>query len=166
MITVSQESWVALAAIGAFAIALFGYLRNISKDLKAEIGKVDDKVDKTRTELVSAIAATRTELKGDIATLDDTIQNTRTELKGDIATLDDKVDKTRTELFSAIGATRTELKGDIASLDDTIQKTRTELVSALTGGFAKVEARLIALEQRTYDISTRLPAAPASTSTP
>ena len=97
-----------LAAIGAFAIALFGYLRNISKDLKAEIGKVDDTLDKTRT----------------------------------------------------------ELKGDIASLDDTIQKTRTELVSALTGGFAKVEARLIALEQRTYDISTRLPAAPASTSTP
>ena len=90
MITVSQESWVTLAAIGAFAIALFGYLRNISKDLKAEIGKVDD----------------------------------------------------------------------------TIGKTRTELVSALTGGFAKVEARLIALEQRTYDISTRLPAAPASTSTP
>ena len=104
----SQESWVTLAAIGAFAIALFGYLRNISKDLKAEIGKVDDTLDKTRT----------------------------------------------------------ELKGDIASLDDTIQKTRTELVSALTGGFAKVEARLIALEQRTYDISTRLPAAPASTSTP
>ena len=108
MITVSQESWVALAAIGAFAIALFGYLRNISKDLKAEIGNLDNKVDKTRT----------------------------------------------------------ELKGDIASLDDTIQKTRTEFVGALAGGFAKVEARLIALEQRTYDISTRLPAAPASTSTP
>ena len=137
MITVSQESWVALAAIGAFAIALFGYLRNISKDLKAEIGNLDDKVDKTRTEL-----------------------------KGDIASLDDKLDKTRTELFSAFGATRTELKGDIASLDDTIQKTRTEFVGALAGGFAKVEARLIALEQRTYDISTRLPAAPASTSTP
>ena len=34
------------------------------------------------------------------------------------------------------------------------------------GGFAKVETRLIALEQRTYDFSTRLPAAPASTSTP
>ena len=80
MITVSQESWVALAAIGAFAIALFGYLRNISKDLKAEIGKVDDKVDKTRTELVSVIGATRTELKGNIANLDDTIQKTRTEL--------------------------------------------------------------------------------------
>ena len=137
MITVSQESWVALAAIGAFAIALFGYLRNISKDLKAEIGKVDDKVDKTRTELT-----------------------------GNIANLDDTIGKTRTELVSAIGATRTELKGDIANLDDTIGKTRTELVSALTGGFAKVEARLIALEQRTYDISTRLPAAPASTSTP
>ena len=101
MITVSQESWVSLAAIGAFAIALFGYLRNISKDLKTEIG-----------------------------------------------------------------TTRTELKGDIASLDDKLDKTRTELVGALTGGFAKVETRLIALEQRTYDISTRLPAAPASTSTP
>ena len=40
-------------AIGAFAIALFGYLRNVSRDLKAETGKVDDMVDKTRTELVS-----------------------------------------------------------------------------------------------------------------
>ena len=91
---------------------------------------------------------------------------TRTELKGDIANLDDTIQKTRTELVSVISATRTELKGDIANLDDTIQKTRTELVSVITGGFAKVEARLIALEQRTYDISTRLPAAPASTSTP
>ena len=130
MITVSQESWVSLAAIGAFAIALFGYLRNISKDLKTEIG------------------------------------TTRTELKGDIASLDDKLDKTRTELKGDIGAIRTELKGDIASLDDKLDKTRAELVGALTGGFAKVEARLINLEQRTYDISTRLPAAPASTSTP
>ena len=37
MITVSQESWVTLAAIGAFAIALFGYLRSISRDLKGDI---------------------------------------------------------------------------------------------------------------------------------
>ena len=128
MITVSQESWVSLATLGAFAIALFGYLRNISRDLTIAIRKVGDNVDRTRTELKSALAGF-----GD---------------KGDIAGLDVKLDKTRTELVSALGATRTELKGDI------------------TGGFAKVEARLIALEQRTYDISTRLPAAPASTSTP
>ena len=117
MITLSQESWVSLSALGVFAIALFGYLRNISRDLTIAIRKVGDNFDRTRTEL-----------KSDIASFGD---------KGDIASLDVKLDKTRTEL-----------KGDI------------------TGGFAKVEARLIALEQRTYDISTRLPAAPASTSTP
>ena len=54
----SQESWVTLGAIGVFAIALFGYLRNISRDLKAEIGKADDKFGKTRTELVSVFGAT------------------------------------------------------------------------------------------------------------
>ena len=122
----SQESWVSLAALGAFAIALFGYLRKISKDLKTAIGKVGDNIDRTRTEL-----------KSDIASFGD---------KGDIAGLDDK--------------------GDIAGLDDKLDKTRTELVDVITGGFAKVESRLINLEQRTYDISTRLPAAPASTSTP
>ena len=36
MITASQESWVALGAIGGFAVALFGYLRNISRDLKGD----------------------------------------------------------------------------------------------------------------------------------
>ena len=122
----SQESWVSLATLGAFAIALFGYLRNISRDLTIAIRKVGDNIDRTRTEL-----------KSDIASFGD---------KGDIAGLDDK--------------------GDIAGLDDKLDKTRTELVDVITGGFAKVESRLINLEQRTYDISTRLPAAPASTSTP
>ena len=60
----SQESWVSLAALGAFAIALFGYLRNISKDLKTAIGSLDDNVDKTRAELVGVISGTRAELVG------------------------------------------------------------------------------------------------------
>ena len=63
-------------------MALFGYLRNISKDLKTAIGSLDDNVDKTRAELVGVISGTRAELKGDIASLCDMVDKTRTELVG------------------------------------------------------------------------------------
>lgn len=59
----------------------------------------------------------------------------RTELKGDIAGL-------RTEVKGDIAGLRTELKGDLHRIDD----------------------RLTTLENRTYDISTRLPPARASAS--
>ena len=116
----SQESWVALAAIGAFAIALFGYLSNISKDLKTAIGKVDDKVDKTRAELVGVISGTRTELVG-------VISGTRTELKGDIASLDDKVDKTRTELVGALTGGFAKVEARLIALEQRTYDISTRL---------------------------------------
>jgi hypothetical protein len=71
-------------------------------------------------------------LKADIAGL-------RTELKGDIAGL-------RTELKGDIAGLRAELKGDIAGL-------RAEMKAEFGG----VESRLNGLDQRTFELSTRLP---------
>lgn len=47
-------------------------------------------------------------------------------------------------------------------LDAKIEGVRDELRAELRDGFAKNEARLITLEQRTYDLSLRLPPAPTA----
>ncbi len=104
---VEQQTWMTLLGVAGFALALFGYLAAMKRELRADIGGL------------------RAELKGDNAEL-------RTELKGDIAEL-------RTELKSDISQLRTEIRGDLA----------------------KVDSRLTTLEQRTFDLSTRLPPAPA-----
>jgi septal ring factor EnvC (AmiA/AmiB activator) len=67
-------------------------------DLKAEIAATRTEIAATRSDLKAEIAATRTELAA-----------TRTELKADIAVL-------RTEFKSEIAATRIELKNDIELL--------------------------------------------------
>ena len=57
---------------------------------------------------------------------------------------------TRKELKTEIAGLRTELKGDIARLD-----------ARMDAGFGRVETRLTTLEQRTYELSMRLPPLPA-----
>jgi len=150
---VDQQMWTTLAGLASLVLVLLGYLGAMKRDLIAAIGKVeyrlDTKIDGARTELKTDIAAldtkidgARTELKTDIAALDTKIDGARTELKTDIAALDTKTDGMRTELRNEIAASHIDLKTDIG----------------------KVEDRLTAIESRTYDISTRLPPAPASTS--
>lgn len=117
MIVVEQQTWMAFLGVAGFFLALMGYLANMKRDLKSDIGRV-------RTDL----GDTRRELKADIA-------DTRRELKAEIA-------DTRTELKAEISDTRTDLKADIRRLD----------------------SRLVTLENRTYDISARLPPAPATSS--
>jgi len=63
----------------------------------------------------------------------------RAEISGCRSELKDEIATTRVELKDEITITRTELKADIARLD----------------------GRLTTIEQRTYDLSTRLPPAPA-----
>ncbi len=65
--------------------------------------------------------------------------------------LRDDISKLRTELKDDTAQLRTELKDDTAQL-------RTELRADL----GSIDARLISLENRTYDISSRLPAAPVT----
>lgn len=76
------------------------------------------------------------------------IVNVRTDLKSDIAQVDHRVRDFRAELKGDIADLRTELKEDIADLKTDI---------------GRVDSRLTTLENRTYDISARLPPAPAST---
>ena len=86
--------------------------------------------------LSGELAATRSELRVEIA-------DTRTELKQMISGTD-------TRLSGEIGSLRTELKSDIAEFR---REVRDE--------FSKLDGRITTLEQRSYDLSTRLPPAPA-----
>jgi hypothetical protein len=114
VIVVEQDTWVTLLGFAGFAVALFGYLGAIRRDLRFEIGAC-------RSELKAEIGAFRSELKAEIRQVSDELRGTDGRLSGQIADL------------------RREMKGE----------------------FAKVDARLTTLEQRTYDLSTRLPARPA-----
>lgn len=87
--------------------------------------------------MITYLTAMKRDLKAEIG-------SSRAELKADIGSL-------RTELKTEIADTRTELKADIASVRDDLKAE-----------IARVEIRLISLENRTYDISTRLPAAPSA----
>lgn len=139
MITVDQETWMTLLGCSSFAIVLLGYLATMKRDVLAAVGgvesRLDAKIDTTRADLGALdnkIYGLRTELKADNHDL-------RTELKADLGALDNKVDGLRTELKRDIRASYTDLKTELGKVGD----------------------RLTAIESRTYDISTRLPPAPA-----
>jgi hypothetical protein len=92
------------------------------------------RIDSHRNELEAHIADARSDLKSEV-------RATRTELKGDIA-------QTRAELTAEGKATRTELSTFIA-----------DLRSEMKAEFGRMDSRLQTIEQRTYDLSTRLPTA-------
>lgn len=79
----------------------------------------------------------------------------------------------RSDLVAAIGGVRTDMGGwqadlgsDITGLRDELKadigELRTELRGELREGLGRIDARLTTIEQRTYDLSTRLPPAPAA----
>ena len=67
----------------------------------------------------------------------------------------------RTELRAEISGCRSELKGEMAGMRSELKGDIAELRREMKLEFAKVDGRLTTLEQRTYDLSTRLPPAPA-----
>lgn len=77
------------------------------------------------------------------------LDGTRVELKADIGALSARLDDTRAELKGDIAGLRTELKGDIGRLDARMEQ-----------GFGRVESRLNGLDQRAFELSTRLPPLP------
>jgi hypothetical protein len=136
VIEVELESLVNLAALAGFALMLFGYLHTMKRDLRAEI------------------AACRSGLKGDNASL-------RTELNGEIGAC-------RSELRTEIAACRSELKTEIndcrSELKTEINDCRSDLkadIADVKADIGRLDGRLTTIEQRTYDLSTRLPPAPA-----
>lgn len=60
---VEQQTWMTLLGVAGFSLALLGYLANMKRELKSEIGGV-------RTELKAEITYTRVDLKADIGRLD------------------------------------------------------------------------------------------------
>ncbi len=133
-------------------LAIIGFSARSSRRLEVQIEALAQKVDHhremARSDLVAAIGGVRTDMGGWQADLGSDITGLRDELKADIGEL-------RTELKADIGELRTELKADVGEL-------RTELRGELREGLGRIDARLTVIEQRTYDLSTRLPPAPAA----
>ncbi len=75
-----------------------------------------------------------------------------TKIDGVEARLDSKIDRLGSRLDSKID-------GVEAKLDGKIDSVRNELRDEMTAGFTRVDARLAMIEQRTFDISLRLPPA-------
>jgi hypothetical protein len=136
VIVVELENLVYLAGLAGFTVTLFGYLHTMKRDLRAEILGF-------RTEFKRDNASLRSELKGDNGSL-------RSELKGDIAGL-------RSELKGEINACRTELKTEIRDCRADLKAD----IADVKADIGRLDGRLTTIEQRTYDLSTRLPQSPA-----
>ena len=104
------DTWVSLAALAGVVLTLGGLMlgqtRSLRADLKADIARLEAKIDGNRAEGKGDNAALRSELKADIAGL-------RDDLKADIAEI-------REELKGDIAGLREELKADIGRLDDRV----------------------------------------------
>ena len=77
-------------------------------------------------------------------------------------TVDQLRESGRADLTAAIGGLRTELKSDITNLRSELKSDTAELRGEMRDGLGRIDARLTVIEQRTYDLSTRLPPAPAA----
>lgn len=65
-----QQTWVSLAALAGFALALFTYLGAIRRDLKSEISGLRSELKSDISDLRTELADTRAELKAEIHKLD------------------------------------------------------------------------------------------------
>lgn len=77
-------------------------------------------------------------------------------------TVDQHRESGRADLTGAIGGLRTELTSDITNLRSELKSDTAELRGEMRDGLGRIDARLTVIEQRTYDLSTRLPPAPAA----
>ena len=104
------DTWVSLAALAGVVLTLGGLMlgqtRSLRADLKADIARLEAKIDGNRAEGKGDSAALRSELKTDIAGL-------RDELKAEVAGL-------RDELKAEVAGLRDDLKADIGRLDDRV----------------------------------------------
>src|SRR5699024_332915 len=146
------DTWVSLGALLSVGAVLIGYIRasmrDLKDELKADIEKLDGKIDETRAEtkidiekLDTKIDETRAETKIDIEKLDTKIDEARSEARIDIEKLDAKIDEARKEAKIDIEKLRHEVKSEIGALREHVDH-----------GFARIDGRLDVLEQRTYDI--------------
>lgn|GEM_PF-5720066 len=123
------QSWAAFAAI--FGALIANYVM-----MARSIDRLSKKIDVVHDELSARIEAVRDELSTRIedvrSELTTRIEDVRTELSI-------RIDHVRDELATRLDAVRDELKSDMRT------------------GFSTAEGRLITLEQRTYDLSSRLP---------
>ncbi|MGC8500986.1 MAG: hypothetical protein ACP5OS_07425 [Leptospirillia bacterium] len=102
----------------------------------------------------------RTELKGEIASLDRKIESVRTELKGEIASLDRKIHSVRTELKEEIHSLRTELKEEIESvrteLKEEIHSVRTELKEEIHSVRTELKEEIDLSRREIREMETRM----------
>lgn len=157
------ETWTTALAAVVSVLAIIGFSARSSRRLEVQITElartVDQHRESGRADLIAAIGGLRTELRSDTADL-------RSELKSDVAELRSElrsdITELRGELKSDITNLRSELKSDIAELRSELKSDTAELRGEMRDGLGRIDARLTVIEQRTYDLSTRLPPAPAA----
>src|SRR5699024_1274006 len=153
------DTWVSLGALLSVGAVLIGYIRasmrDLKDELKADIEKLDGKIDEARTEAKTDNEKLQAKIKqhntkidehsdqvnADIERLDTKIDEARTEARIDIEKLDGKIDEARKEAKIDIEKLRHEVKSEIGALREHVDH-----------GFARIDGRLDVLEQRTYDI--------------
>jgi len=100
----------------------------LSKEIKINTEKLDNKIE-----------GVRKELKTDIEKLDNKIEGVRKELKTDIEKLDNKIEDVRKELNNKIEEVRKELKTDIEKLDIRVENLANKLNEETTRLSLKVD---------------------------
>ncbi|WP_375001730.1 hypothetical protein [Aeromicrobium sp. CTD01-1L150] len=136
------QSWAAFATILAALLANFAMTSR-------RFTRLDHKIDGVHGRLDRNIDGVDAKLSRKIDGLDTRLSR---KIDGVDAKLSRKIDGVDAKLSHQIGAVDTKLSHQINGVRD-------ELRAEMRDGFAKAEARLITLEQRTYDLSLRLPPA-------
>ena len=116
--------------------------------------------------ILAALLANFVMLSRGLARLDAKIDGVDAKAAARAAGLDAKLESKFSALDakfeSKIGSLDEKFESKFDGLDSKIDAVRDELKAEMRDGFAKTESRLITLEQRTYDLSLRLPPAPTA----
>ncbi len=135
------QGWAAFATILAALLANFVMLSR-------GLARLDAKIDGVDAKAAARAAGLDAKLESKFSALD-------AKFESKIGSLDEKFE-------SKIGSLDEKFESKFDGLDSKIDAVRDELKAEMRDGFAKTESRLITLEQRTYDLSLRLPPAPTA----
>jgi hypothetical protein len=146
VISVDYQSAGFIVAFAGVAVALFGYLRTMKQELRAEIAasetRTGERFDAVRAEIVAS--ETRTGERIEVVRAEAAAGEARTgkrfeEVRAEIAASETRTGKRIDDLRAETGK----------RLDDLRAETR--------AGFAQVGSRLSVLEARSYDLGRALP---------
>jgi len=156
------ESTITLVGFAGFAVALLGYLAAMKRDLRAEIAALGTGLTErfdTRLDASNALSGARVD--GLESSMTARFESFESRMNARFETVDARFDS----LESRMNARFEALDGRIDGLDsridglggrvDGLEGRISDLRADVRAGFTAVDARLVTLEQRTFDIGAR-----------